>query len=116
MASQEHQEEDDVFRQISSALESWLDNLSVLEERQQIVSSLQERINRTLLQIQHDGLVSVYDFEGLRYIGRIWSDLINLFSSTTSTRNKRLIINNLLRLYESGQISMNLFIEVVMTI
>ena len=100
-----------VWEDITYALDDWLQKISVLEERQRQVCSLQEKINRTLLQIQLEGLVPIYDFERLRYIGNVWSDLISLLSSPV--KDKRLIIYNLLSLYESGQLSTQLFTEVV---
>ena len=100
-----------VWEDITYALDDWLQKISVLEERQKQVNSLQERINRTLQQIQIEGLLPIYDFERLRYIGQVWNDLISLLSSPE--KDKRLIVYNLLRLYESGQVSMQLFTEVV---
>ena len=100
-----------IWEDITYALDDWLQKISVLEERQRQVNNLQERINRTLQQIQLEGLLPIYDFERLRYIGQVWSDLISLLSSPE--KNKRLIVYNLLRLYESGQVSMQLYTEVV---
>ena len=46
---------DDVFELISSALSSWIKSLSSLEERMQIITSVEEQIERTLLQVQGEG-------------------------------------------------------------
>ena len=81
-----------VWEDITYALDDWLQKITVLEERQRQVCSLQERLNRTLLQIQLEGLVPIYDFERLRYIGQVWSDLISLLSSPDTAKDKRLII------------------------
>ena len=79
---------------------------------------LQERINRILQQIQQDGLISIYDFGTLTYIGRVWIDLINLVSSCTVTTVmnkdvKRLILENLFQLYNMQQISFVLLIDII---
>ena len=106
-----------IWNDITYALNDWLQKISELEERQRQVADLQDRINQTLQQIQQDGLISIYDFETLNYIGRVWIDLINLLSThTTATMNKdtkRLIIQNLLQLYNAQQISSELFTEII---
>ena len=96
----------------------WLQKLTMLEERQLKVSNLQEKINRTLSQIQQDGLLSIYDFGMLNYIRQVWIDLLNLISSHHTTAmidkdTKRLIIQDLLKLYDAQQISYELFIEII---
>ena len=53
------------------ALDDWLRKISVMEERERRVSTLEEKIDRTLQQIQQDGLISICGFESLLY----WSDL-----------------------------------------
>ena len=74
-----------IWDNISNALDGWLRSISLLEERQRKVSDLRERINRTLEQVQQDGLISIYDFGTMTYIGQVWIDLINLLSSCTVT-------------------------------
>ena len=69
-----------VWEDITYALDDWLQKISVLEERQRQENNLQERINRTLQQIKLEGMLPIYDFERLRYIGQAWSDLISLLS------------------------------------
>ena len=53
------------------ALDDWLRKILVMEERERSVSTLEEKIDRTLQQIQQDGLISICGFESLLY----WSDL-----------------------------------------
>ena len=104
---------------ISNALDEWLHSISALEERQRKVNDLRERINRRLLQIQQDGLISIYDFGTLTYIGRLWINLINSISSCAVTTVmdkdiKRLIFKNLFQLYNIQQISYELFMEIIL--
>ena len=61
-----------IWDNISNALDEWLHSISILEERQRKVNDLQERINRKLKQVQQDGLISIYDFGTLTYIGQVW--------------------------------------------
>ena len=107
-----------IWDNISNALDEWLQSISILEERQRKVNDLRERINRKLEQVQQDGLISIYDFGTLTYIGQVWIDLINLLSSCTVTTVmdkdvKRLILENLFQLYNMQQISYTLLIDVI---
>ena len=107
-----------IWDNISNALEEWLQSISILEERQRKVNDLRERINRKLEQVQQDGLISIYDFGTLTYIGQVWIDLINLLSSCTVTTVmdkdvKRLILKNLFQLYNMQHISYTLLIDVI---
>ena len=99
------------FECIEKALESWLSEISNLEERQQIINNYKEQITRTLQQIQIEGLTSIYDFAVLSYIGQVWISLVEQFSSPQI--DKRLVIQNLLKLYNANQISSSLLIEII---
>ena len=108
-----------IWSNISNALDEWLQSISALEERQRKVNDLRERINRRLEQIRQDGLISIYDFGTLTYVGGLWIDLINLITpcGVTTIMNKdikRLIFENLFRLYNIQQISYELFIEIIL--
>ena len=108
-----------IWGNIYYALDEWLQSISALEERQRKVNDLRERINRRLEQIRQDGLISIYDFGTLTYIGRLWIDLINLIMpcGVTTIMNKdikRLIFENLFRLYNIQQISYELLIEIIL--
>lgn len=98
--------------EINTALDTWLDNIIILEERCQIVSNLQERVNRTLLQIQQEGLTSMFDLASLQHIGQIWINLVQQFQ--VQEEDKRPIINNVLQLYALNQISMELCTEIIL--
>ena len=76
-------------------------------------------MKRTLSQIQQDGLISISDFEMINYIGQVWNDLVSLLSfyaKHPDKRVKRLIINNLLKLYDEHQISVELFTETILNL
>ena len=88
-----------VMEKISDALETWLDGIIDLEERQFRLNSLQERVNRTIQQIQFEGMLSIYDVEHLRTIGKIWINILNLLKGDGGDERKRLLIVNLLQLY-----------------
>ena len=93
---------------LETALENWLKSIS-MEERQFTIN-LEERIHRTLQQLQYEGLTSIHDVARLRYIGRVWFDLLDLLRMGG---DKRTIINNLLKLFDVGQISMDLVTEII---
>ena len=102
---------DDVFELISSALSSWIKSLSSLEERTQIITSVEEKIERTLLQMQGEGELSIYAFETLHYIGKLWVTLMRLL--TNKEANKEAIIKHLMELKDMGQINESVFIDII---
>ena len=93
-----------------------MDNISLIEERQIKLDSLQDRINRTIQQIQFDGLISIFDVERLRCIGKIWISLLNHFKLERSEDSKRVIISDLIKLYDYGQISADLCTEIIISV
>ena len=106
-----------VLEKITFALETWLDNITILEERQQLVRGLEDRVNRTLQQIQLEGLISIYDLGTLRYIGQIWIQLVNLLPLSGGDEDrKRQVITNILKLYDARQISLELCTEVIVNL
>ena len=102
-----------VFENISVALQSWLDALTVLEERNQIITCLEERIERTLIQVQQEGEMPIYAFESLKKIGALWLNVVQLLSLRMDASNKRNIANHLLQLKELDQITEHMFIEII---
>ena len=102
---------DDVFELISSALSLWIKSLSFLEERMQIITSVEEQIERTLLQMKGEGELSIYAFDTLHYIGKLW---ISLMLLTNNDANKEAIIRHLLELKDMDQISESVFIDIIL--
>tara|TARA_Y100000310_G_C20147635_1_gene563208 strand:- start:77 stop:442 length:366 start_codon:yes stop_codon:yes gene_type:complete len=108
-----------ILDDITLALNKWLEKIVIVEENQRRVMSLQEKVQQTLLQIQQDGLISTYDFGIINYIGQVWIDLTNLLSSYYIHEDKdvkRHIINNLFKLYDIQQISVELFTETIVNL
>ena len=101
----------EVFELISSALSLWIKSLSFLEERMQIITSVEEQIERTLLQVQGEGELSIYAFETLHYIGKLWVSLMQLL--TNKEANKESIIKHLLELKDMDQINESVFIDII---
>ena len=104
---------DDVFELISSALSSWIKSLSFLEERMQIITSIEEQIERTLLQMQGEGELSIYAFETLHYIGKLWVSLMQLLMNKLNEANKESIIKHLMELKDMDQINESVFIDII---
>ena len=104
-------QEQRIFESISEALQSWLDSLTVLEERHQIITDLNEAIYRTLSQIEKEGTFSIYHFSMLENVGRIWSELLDVLSTTDV--DKRLIVKYLLELYDLKQLTIESFINII---
>ena len=106
----QEQRKEGVFESISQALQSWLDSLTLLEERNQIITDLNEAIYRTLSQIEKEGTFSIYHFSMLENVGRIWSKLLD---ALTTEVDKRLIVKYLLELYDLKQLTIESFINII---
>ena len=102
---------DDVFELISSALSLWIKSLSFLEERMQIITSVEEQIERTLLQMKGEGELSIYAFDTLHYIGKLWISLMQLLPNKEA--NKESIIKHLMELKDMDQINESVFIDII---
>ena len=115
-------EHDTILQDIMYALDSWLEQISVLEghhhQRTTMTtdSNLQEHIQSVLERLQIDGLISIFDFGGLSYIGLLWTNLIDMIShyGQTDLNTKKLIIDYSLKLHEAKQIDAELFTEIIM--
>ena len=103
----------EVFELISSALSLWIKSLSFLEERMQIITSVEEQIERTLLQMKGEGELSNYAFETLHYIGKLWVSLMQLLTNKLNEANKESIIKHLMELKDMDQINESVFIDII---
>ena len=79
----------------------------------QIITSIEEQIERTLLQMQGEGELSIYAFETLHYIGKLWVSLM-LLTNKLNDANKEAIIKHLLELKDMDQISESVFIDIIL--
>ena len=104
-----------LLNSVGEAIEQWTEEISSEEHRQRHLYKIQEQIGRTLDQVRYEGLLSCYDFEKLKYIGQNWCVLVSLLTSASSEKDVRGIICCLLRLYDCGQITKDLFGEVIIT-
>ena len=108
-----------LLNSVGEAIEQWMGEISSEEHRQRHLHKIQEQIGRTLDQVRYEGLLSCYDFEKLKYIGQNWCVLVSLLTSASSEeeteKDVRGIICCLLRLYDCGQITKDLFGEVIIT-
>ena len=104
-----------LLNSVGEAIEQWMEEISSEEHRQRHLHKIQEQIGRTLDQVRYEGLLSCYDFEKLKYIGQNWCVLVSLLTSASSEKDVRGIICCLLRLYDCGQITKDLFGEVIIT-
>ena len=82
----------------------------MLEERNQIITDLNEAIYRTLSQIEKEGTFSIYHFSMLEIVGRIWSKLL---VALTTEVDKRLVVKYLLELYDLKQLTIESFISII---
>ena len=102
---------DSVGNDIATAVDAWLNEIDVLEERK--LSNLKMRIHRTISQIQYEGTHSITDMARLQYIGDLWLSILELI---TSGDNQKELLKKILELFDAGEISLYLTCKIIMTI
>ena len=88
---------DSILTDIMEAIDNWLDNLTIMEERYNQIQNTQDRIQQTLLQMKYEGEVS----PEIQFIANLWTEILNLLN----TDNKKQLLMNILLLFETGGIS-----------
>lgn len=101
---------------IATAIETWLQEINVLEERLLKLSSLRMRIHRTISQIQYEGSHSITDMGRLQYIGDLWIAILDLLQCERTEDIKKQLLEKVLQLFDAGEISLWLSREIIMTI
>ena len=104
---------DSVGNDIATAVDAWLNEIDVLEERLLKLSNLKMRIHRTISQIQYEGTHSITDMARLQYIGDLWVSILDLI---TSGDNQKELLKKILELFDAGEISLYLTCKIIMTI
>ena len=79
------------------AIDIWLDNLTVKQERYIQIQNPQDRIRQTLLQMRYEGELSTE----IQFIANLWIDILN----SLSTDNKEQLLMKVLMMFETGVIS-----------
>lgn len=85
-----------------TAIDDWLDNLTIKEEKYNQIQNAQDRIQQTLLQMQFEGEVSTE----IEFIGNLWIDILN-------TDNPEELLMKILMLLEIGAISRDLTYQLI---
>ena len=104
----------DVWEDISEALNTWTQQILDVESRwNKQTSNFQQTIEESLTRQQLDGFLNYQDLSELRYIARLWINLLQSISCYTvgCTSVRRDIITHLLELHSLQQINSCLFIE-----
>ena len=92
----------DVFQSVFYAIESWLKDVVIYENR---VQDIEERLARRLLQIKYEG----YSTPELEKIADIWLKLLRSLGGP-----KEEVLRHLLTLFHYGQISLDLVIRIIL--
>lgn len=104
---------EDIFQDIMFAIERWLDDISILEERMFKIQTLRERINHTIAQVEIEGTTSTIDVARLNHVGDMWMNLLDLLRGEINPDSKRTTLICLLKLFECGEISLLLTVEII---
>ena len=106
----------DVWKEISDALDNWLERIVDTESRysNDQTTNIDQRIERSIERMLEDGLLSTYDAGELRFVGDSWLRLLHAYSyySIGCTTYKQDIFSSLLDLFTAKQISRYLFIKI----
>jgi hypothetical protein len=94
---------------IEEAIDIWLNELTVKEEKYHQIKNTQYKIQQTLLQIQFEGEATAE----IQFIANLWIDILNLLNSESSERGELLM--KFLLLFEAGAISRDLAYQLIVT-
>ena len=101
---------EDIFQDIALAIDRWLDDITILEERTFKIQTLRERIHRTITQVQFEGETSAMDLARLNHVGDMWIKSLEALNEG----QKRTIIVTLLKLFDYGEMSLDLLTEIIL--
>ena len=102
----------DVFQQIEKAIETWLTQISVKEERLIKYENLQHRINQTITQIEYNE-EKVINIARIQYVANCWISILKLIYTDEFKED---LIYNVLHLFEIGEISLLLCFSIIVLI
>ena len=94
---------------VEEAIDIWLNELTVKEEKYHQIKNTQYKIQQTLLQIQFEGEATAE----IQFIANLWIDILNLLNSESSEREELLM--KFLLLFEAGSISRDLAYQLIVT-
>jgi len=102
-----------LWNDITDALDNWSARVLDAESKYCKSTTFQQTISDSLLRQQLDGFLCSQDLSELRYVARLWTDLLNASScyALGCIFVKKNILTILLELYSLKQISSDLFID-----
>ena len=98
-----------ILTDIVDAIDIWLENLTVKEEKYNQVQNTQDRIQQTILQMRFEGEVSAE----IQNIANLWIEILNLLSSDAY---KEELVMKILLLFEIGGISRSLTYQFIVNL
>ena len=105
---------DSILMDIVNAIDIWLDELTVQEEKYNRITSVQERIQQTITQIEYEGDTSA-DISKVKFIGNLWGNMLNLIAIRDSSSKRQLVLQTL-KLLEVGEISTDFACVIIMNV
>ena len=105
-----------VIDDVLQAIDLWLNELEEIEGRLSKLACMKARINRTITQVQMEGSMSLTDMGRLDFIGKIWTEIIDLLLSEKTDSTKKLLVKQVLQLFDSGELSLCITIEMIIKI
>ena len=96
-------------------MNSWLQQIVYIESVFKTSKNAQLQIHEVLDKMRADDLLSSNEFNELKEIGKLWHELVELIYCyyAGSVSNKKRIIELLLELYSSKQLTKEIFINTI---
>ena len=98
------------FFDIETVLNNWLQKVLYVESQLKSSKSLLSQLDESLERMKLDVFLTDIEYDELKYIGKLWEELIRMVHLGTKD-NKRRILENLLTLFSLNQISREMFIN-----
>ena len=104
---------DSILEDVLNAIEIWLKDLQKEENQNYRLNMMKNKINRTIMQIQFEGLNSIVDMGSIHFIGDIWISIIDLMQQNINDDVRKQFIIQVLKLFDCGGISLTLCTEMI---
>ena len=95
---------------IETVLNNWLQKVLYVESQLKSSKILLSQLDESLERMKLDGFLTDIEYDELKYIRKLWEELIRMVHLGTKD-NKRRIVENLLTLFSLNQIPREIFIN-----
>ena len=105
---------DSILEDVLNAIEIWLKDLQKEEKQNYRLNMMKNKINRSVMQIQFEGLNSIVDMARIHFVANTWISILEIMRESKTDEVKRHFITHILKLFDCGEISLTLCSEMIM--